>query len=291
MRKKESYTSLSLIDQCPYQYKLHYVDGIYKQQDAIALDIGNLCHKILELQRDPNSNTTMENLLDILQNGYHYDKEHINGIIQIKDKFFEEYIAINEKSGLNYNDKIDNFKNYLMEYEPDPEWKTIAVEFPFSIDYRGFKLTGKIDRIDMNSKGEYKVVDYKTANTVYEDKKLKTPLQMYIYALAIKETYGTYPVEFEYDFVVLNQKCKAMSKGWESRGAKALDKLIDVREAYYNLKDFPPKPTPLCWWCNYRQTECEYYSLWQPDNKTFFVNKEYTPFSQQKNSNHDTFEW
>ena len=67
MRKKESYTSLSLIDQCPYQYKLHYVDGIYKQQDAIALDIGNLCHKILELQRDPNSNTTMENLLDILQ--------------------------------------------------------------------------------------------------------------------------------------------------------------------------------------------------------------------------------
>lgn len=291
MRKKESYTSLSLIDQCPYQYKLHYVDGIYKHQEAIALDIGNLCHKILELQRDPTSNTPIEKLLEILDNGYADSKEKINGTFKIKEKYFEDYITTNAKSGLNYVDKMSNFRDYIINYKPDDEWKTIAVEMPFSIEYRGFQLTGKIDRVDINSNGDYKVVDYKTANVVYEDKKLKTPLQMYIYALAIKEKYGKFPIEFEYDFVVLNQISKAMSKGWEKRGDRALNKLIDEREAYYTIKDFPPKPTPLCFWCPYIEKECEYYSLWKPDNKTFEVNKEYIPFSEQNSKKIEEFEW
>ena len=284
MRKKESYTSLSLIDQCPYQYKLHYVDGIYKHQEAIALDIGNLCHKILELQRDPTSNIPTEKLLDILNNGYVDENEKVQGgIFAIKEKYFEEYITTNAKSGLSYIDKMNNFRDYIVNYKPDNEWQTIAVEMPFSIEYRGFMLTGKIDRVDINMYGDYKVVDYKTANVVYEDKKLKTPLQMYIYALAIKEKFGKFPVEFEYDFVVLNQKAKAMSKGWESRGDRALNKLIDSKEAYYAIKDFPPKPTPLCYYCSYRGQECEYYSLWTPENKVYYNNKEYIPFAMGNN--------
>ena len=291
MRKKESYTSLSLIDQCPYQYKLHYVDGIYKHQEAIALDVGNLCHKILELQRHPLSIATTEELLDILDNGYHSDDEKIEGIVSIKEKYFEEYINYNAKSGLNYVDKMDNFRNYIINYKPDEEWKTVAVELPFNIEYRGFILTGKIDRLDVNSNGDFKVVDYKTANVAYDEKKLKTPLQMYIYALAIKEKYGKFPIEFEYDFVVLNQISKAMSKGWEMRGDRALNKLVDEKELYYNMKDFPPKPTPLCHWCPYVEAECEYYSLWKPDNKTFEVNKKYIPFSERNSCKAIDFEW
>ena len=291
MRKKESYTSLSLIDQCPYQYRLHYVDGIYKHQEAIALDIGNLCHKVLELQRDPTSNTPTETLLDILHNGYYHYPEKIDGIFKIKEKYFEDYIATNAKSGLNYIDKMSNFRDYIINYKPDTEWTTIAVEMPFNIEYRGFMLTGKIDRIDINANGDYKVIDYKTANAIYDEKKLKTPLQMYIYALAIQQKYGKFPIEFEYDFVVLNQKCKAMSKGWENRGAKALDKLVTLRETYYTIKDFPPKPTPLCHWCPYVEQECEYYSLWRPDNKTFAVNKEYIPFRERGSKKTEEFEW
>ena len=186
---------------------------------------------------------------------------------------------------------MSNFRDYIINYKPDDEWKTIAVEMPFNIEYRGFQLTGKIDRVDINSNGDYKVVDYKTANVVYDDKKLKTPLQMYIYALAIRDKYGKFPIEFEYDFVVLNQISKAMSKGWEKRGDRALNKLIDEREAYYTIKDFPPKPTHLCYYCSYRNQECEYYSLWNPDNKTFEVNKEYIPFSEQGSKKIEEFEW
>lgn len=291
MRNKESYTSLSLIKQCPYQYKLHYVDGIYKKQESIALSIGNLCHKILELQRNPlNEIPSYEYLIDILENGYYDKNENIEGIKKIKERFFEEYIAFNEKSGLNYIDKIEKFKEYIKNYKPDLNWRTIAVELPFSVKYKNFDLTGKIDRVDINDKNEIRVTDYKTANKVYESKDLKTPLQMYVYALAIKQLYNHFPSVFEYDFVVLGEKREAMSKGWESRGEKILDKLTEDRESYYSIKDFPAKPTPLCYYCSYRNQECEYYSLWEPNNKTFSVNKEYIPFGEQKSKKQE-FIW
>ena len=37
--------------------------------------------------------------------------------------------------------------------------------------------------------------------------------------------------------------------------------------------------------------ECEYYSLWTPDNKTFETNKEYIPFTEQKSKKIEEFEW
>ena len=74
-------------------------------------------------------------------------------------------------------------------------------------------------------------------------------------------------------------------------GIADFNKLIDEREAYYTIKDFPPKPTPLCYWCPFVEKECEYYSLWKPDNKTFEVNKEYIPFSEQNSKKIEEFEW
>lgn len=276
VRKKESYTSLSLIKQCPYEYKLHYVDGIYKKQDSISLRVGNLCHKILELQRNPQGkHYTTEELLEILENGYEDGREQIVGLKFIQDNYFEDYYTVNSKSGLNYKQKLEIFEKCVSEYIPDKEWETIAVELPFEITYKDFILSGKIDRLDINKAGDYKVTDYKTANVVYQPKELKTPLQMYIYALAVQKMYKKFPTNFEYDFIVLGEKRAAMEPGWETRGEKLLDKLVEDRSAYYMSEEFPPKPSPLCYWCPYYKQECEYYSLWTPENKTFFVNKKY----------------
>lgn len=281
-RKTESYSSLSLIKQCPYQYKLKYIDKIYKDKASIALKIGNLCHKILELQRDPTSKISLKELNDILQKGYYSEKENIDGIEKISKNFYEEFVEINSKSNLSYIEKIKAFEDKIKSYKPDSHWRVVATELPFELQYGEFILNGKIDRIDKNEDGFYRVVDYKTSNAVYKDKDLATPLQMFIYALAIKEIYGEYPIEFVYDFVLLNETKTAMKKGWESRGKKALDNIVKSRKEYYDSNIFPPKPTPLCYWCDYREEECEYYSLWSPINKTFEVNKEYEAGENKK---------
>lgn len=65
---------------------------------------------------------------------------------------------------------------------------------------------------------------------------------------------------------------------------KALDKVFGDIEASENKNLFIPKPTPLCHWCTFCTTnpeatiyknECEYYSKWTPDQKTFEVNKKW----------------
>lgn len=65
------------------------------------------------------------------------------------------------------------------------------------------------------------------------------------------------------------------TKGFETRGKKKIDKILDGIET----KDWHPSPTPLCYWCAYSNTNpkqpvegknlCPYYSMWMPDNHTF----------------------
>lgn len=86
------------------------------------------------------------------------------------------------------------------------------------------------------------------------------------------------------NFILIDDEQYALTKGWEKRLIKALDKVFGDIEASENKNLFIPKPTPLCHWCNFCTTnpeatiyknECEYYSKWTPTQKTFEVNKKW----------------
>ena len=44
----ESYSKLSTFEQCPYKYKLIYLDNNYIKDDSIATEFGTLVHHIEE---------------------------------------------------------------------------------------------------------------------------------------------------------------------------------------------------------------------------------------------------
>lgn len=283
-KRKESYTSLSLLKQCPYRYYLHYIQKQHADTKSIALEIGNLCHKIME-------NKYLGLNIDLQKEIYsgYPDNEEIKGIDEIQKEYFDEWMIEGRKSGLSYEEKINIFKKKIDEPINDKGWTTIGCEVPFEIEYGGITIVGKIDRIDKNKNGDYKVTDYKTSDAVYSERDLKTPLQMLIYALAIKNMYGCYPIDFEYDFLLLDKKAKAMTDDKSiERGLKLLDKIIILRNKLYKDRTgelFEPKASPLCYWCDYCcngdkkddkvKCLCDYYSLWTPNNKTFSVNKKY----------------
>lgn len=283
-QRKESYSSISLMKQCPYRYFLKYVQGNYANGSTIALEIGNLCHKIMELKMSPSSREGDYDLKDILMNGYFDGREKINGITQIKEIYFEDWVTPCRKSGLTYSEKLKNFEQRI-DSPKGKEWEVVAVELPFDINYNGITLSGKIDKIEKNKDNQIKITDYKTSDAVYEDKDLKTPLQMFIYAEALKQMYGIEPSFFEYDFLLLGEKRAAMSKGWQKRGETALNKLLDNRTSYFSDVEFVPNPSPLCYWCDYCQQscttdtqtkgKCNFFSLWTPTNKTYSVNDKY----------------
>lgn len=281
--------------QCPMKFKLKYIDGNYVQSDAIHLDLGNILHKVLEIKYQKmidNEKIDYEELISICETGISDGSEKdgdkfVIGLNSIVNKFGKSsFSEINKKSNLSYDDKLKTFYHYLQNDSLGEGWKPFKVEFKFDFVYQNkVRLHGFIDRIDINENGDFRVVDYKSSNKVFDKKDLTTPLQMFVYALACEDVFGKIPIEYQYDMIMLGEKQQACTKGYYNRGTKKLNKILDDIFTYTETGGWKPKPTPLCHWCDFSDTNpnasfvtqdlCDYYCLWTPDSKTFKTNREF----------------
>ena len=286
-----SYSKMEVFKNCPLQYRYKYIEKKYSQDTSIALELGSLCHYVLEQKGKmivSGETVNYEKLNDILMNGVtetdEKTKEELLGVNQLKRKYFEVWHEADNASGASYDEKIKLFDKVLHDEMEETDWKPTYFEKPFEFVWDNkVILKGFIDRIDTKD-GQYRTVDYKTSKKIYEQSKLATSLQFGVYALAILNEFGVLPIESEYRFILIDDKQYALTKGWENRLIKAMDKVFGDIEASEKKSVFIPKPSPLCHWCNFCQTnpeatiyrnECEYFSKWTPTQKTFEVNKKW----------------
>lgn len=294
-----SYSKIEVFKNCPMQYKIKYIDKKYSSDTSLALELGSLCHYVLEQKGKmikENIEIDYSKLLQILHEGIDITdektKEKLIGIDVLKKKYFETWYEKDNASEMTYDDKIKIFENVLHTEMEKTEWQPTYFEFPFEFIWDDkVKIRGFIDRIDTRIITEdgkeikqYRTVDYKTSKKIYDDKQLPTSLQFGIYALAILNEFGELPIESEYRFILIDKKQHALTKGYEKRLLKALDTVFSKIEQSEKDNIFTPKPTPLCYWCSFckinpqateYQMECEYYSLWKPNEKSFGTNKKW----------------
>ena len=307
-KEKFSYSKLSVFDKCPYQFKLKYEDKNFSSASSLALEIGTIAHKCMELVAldiMAGKKPDYQDIMAIFMDGYDIEEPsdegkdkgltHIPGADELKMKYAFQWIEEDTKSGLTYPEKIRNFFNHLTSIENDTVWKPIAVELPFSFEFEGNTISGFIDRVDINKDGDYRVVDYKTSKAVYLEKDVKTAMQMVIYDFAIKNIFGKAPIEHLYDFVFINKTQYACYKGYEKRGEAKLEKWFSGISQSRDDGNYKPNPSPLCHWCDFCEHNasaeeelkhlCPYYSLWTPSNKVYKVNK---PYVQVVKNNSDS---
>lgn len=294
-----SYSKLEVYKNCPYQYNLKYIQKKYSQDTTLALELGSLCHYVLEQKGKmivENNKVDYDKLSDILENGVTETDEKTQdillGVKELKKKYFEEWYEPDNASGATYVEKMKIFDKVLHEEMEDTEWTPVYFEKSFSFVWDDkVIIKGFIDRIDKHG-DEYRTVDYKTSKKIYDQKKLPTSLQFGIYALAILNDFGTLPIESQYRFILIDDEQYALTKGWEKRLAKALEKVFKQIENDEKENVFVPKATPLCHWCSYCQTnpsatiyreDCEYFSKWTPTEKTFEVNKKWNALKNNSN--------
>lgn len=288
-----SYSGLEVFKNCPYQFNLKYGEKKFTKETTLALELGSLCHLILELKCNyikAGKHVDYDYLHFILKYGSidtnEKTKEHILGVDELKRKYFEEWYEPDNASGMTYEEKMEVFKKVLKEEMNHASiWHPIYAELPFEFVYKDRVIfNGFIDRIDINIFGGFRTVDYKTSKKQFESAKVVTSLQFGIYAMAIYQEFGQIPVSFLYRFILLDEDQMAMTSGWEKRLEKTLDNLLDKIDKCKKSGIWLPKPSPLCHWCNYSVTnpkayefknDCEYYSLWTPENKVWAVNKRY----------------
>ena len=83
-----SHSRLECYQNCPYQFKLKYVEGKATIDTTIALSCGSICHKVLELKGlmlKEGKPIDYKYLIDVLDKGY--PEENIIGLKDIKKKF------------------------------------------------------------------------------------------------------------------------------------------------------------------------------------------------------------
>lgn len=298
--KRYSYTALSQYENCPYSFWQKYVLHHYPIEDTLPLSLGSLLHKCrelvsLELMAGRMPNYELIEYTARCVGWKEADKANPNKVEELlpidvlKLKFFEDWLKPDD-NGLTYDQKVKTFFEHLNDEEKDPEWITVAVEMPFDFEVRpGINIRGFIDKVQQNKSGEYRIVDYKTSKKVYDESKIKTPLQLYIYHLALSQKFPDAKiVEYMYDFVLLNQTQLGGTLGWLKRADKKLNKLLDGIAECEQSGEWKPKPSPLCYWCSYCvnnpkadkqfNINCPYFSFWTPDDRhNFSTNMTYMP--------------
>lgn len=290
--EKFSYSKLETYNDCSYKYKLRYVDKKYISSDNVASSFGSLLHKIFEIQTNNIINGEKIDY-DFLKKYFvdvnvpkknKYDRDgDMFGVSVLREKYKNEWFK-EDKIGKTYEQKADEFletgiyrqEKYLSE---NPELELYAAELPFEYNYRGYCFRGFIDRVLVHRGSDnkhFEIHDLKTSSVAYDDKKCVTPLQFVIYCKALRQMFGEdILIDCFYEFPVAGEMKRAGTRGFEDRGMKKIDKLLDGIESC----DFAPNASPLCHWCEYSngnpnrpeegKNMCPYYSLWTPTAKSY----------------------
>ncbi len=243
-----SHSKLSTFEQCPFKYKLRYIDKIRPEiEKTIEAHLGSAVHDTLEwiyntIKENPNKNFTVDEVITYY--AVKWQETYNDDILIVKKQLTsKDYFNKGVEFLLNYFQKHAPFKDGTIECE-----KKIIIELD-----ENTKLQGFIDRLVHNLEtGEYEIHDYKTANTLPSQEKMDEDRQLALYSIAIKELYGE-----DKDVCLIWHYLAHDTKICSRRTNEQLNKLKNetkkLIEKIESTSDFPFAPSILCNWCEYKE--------------------------------------
>lgn len=274
MDERYSYSKLDTYQQCPFKFKLKYIDGHNAFHSSVHTEVGTAIHSCEEA------------IAKKLKFGEKPDYVALkNGLVlkmaEIERKYPRDYRA-KDKSGRTFAEKIGDYLEtgiYRLEQfmKDHPKYEIAGIEQPFQFIFKtGQTIRGFIDRVFKdNEHNLYIVQDIKTWPQEAEQEKLSTPLQFVIYALAVKEIYGCdfAQIRCQYYLPFCDVAQSAGTYGYINRGTAKMEKLFER----IGGKDYAPSTSPLCNYCEFCMTNpdavtddrylCPYFSLWERETR------------------------
>ena len=115
-----------------------------------------------------------------------------------------------------------------------------------------------MDRIDKNADGSFEIIDYKTKRKMPGQKEIDGDLQMSIYQLGLLKKWPHIAgdkIKLSFYFLKHNEKISTSrtKEQMEETRSLILENIRDINEKIKDNNNFPPTPSPLCDWCEYRQ--------------------------------------
>lgn len=240
---KLSASSIKTYDQCPRKWKFTYLDKAPKK-DHDYFELGNLCHKTLELFHANYMKDTKQSFgtLSKLMSACFLDakKEVPNVKIEIKN---EAKILL-----------LDYLKSVINSGMPNVQ----ATELPFNFQIGDdILIRGFIDRLDLTEDGTFHIIDYKTT----KNPRYLEPMQLLIYGLALQRNYPEIE-KFRASYILLKHNGKLKDYNFTKEDLVQVEKeIMHYGQTIRNENEWLPMPSRLCDWCDFKEL-CEAHKGW-----------------------------
>lgn len=234
-----SVSQLKTYQQCPKKYLFQYIYKI-PTPSKHYFDFGTSVHSVLE------------EIKPQIDNGLDKRKALLLSLKLLSDLWISQSYLTAHQEKEYYSIATQILENYIeKEYAISSNLRTtLALEKKFFLNLEGKKIMGFIDRIDSYD-NEIIIYDYKTSNSMENKSYLENDLQLYTYALAVKEDikYASYPKKMALWYLKHN-----MISSIEFKEEKAQEIKKKLLELIHNIesKDFTAKPTLFsCTYCDF----------------------------------------
>jgi DNA helicase-2/ATP-dependent DNA helicase PcrA len=171
-----SYSQLEAYQTCPRAYQYRYIYSLPTRTSA-EQQFGVAVHQALSLilQEATDGQPPLERAMAIFDAAFATERfcDPVN--IDLWQQRGHDFIAALHRRG-----RLDGRSLH------------IAPEQPFNLSLPGFRLKGRIDRIDRDRNG-FRVIDYKTGD-VKDEWQLERDLQLGLYAIAAEQVFNLRPV-------------------------------------------------------------------------------------------------
>jgi DNA helicase-2/ATP-dependent DNA helicase PcrA len=280
--KHFSYSQLAAFEKCPLQYKYNFLlkipihgKDVFSFGKTMHGTLQKFFQKFLERQKNKQSS-----LFDGAVETGHCSVPTMDDLLQLYEESWidEWYSSAEDKK--KYKEKGKKIlKDFYTQHQDN--WPQVReLEKSFNLKIGNYTIRGVIDRIDEVSTtpspsskrrgnvpppfkggdggGYVEIIDYKTGRVKEQDKlTLEDKEQLLLYQMAAEEVFKLNPVKLT--FYYLDQNKPVSFLGTSAEKEKLKNKILGQIEQI-KQSDFPPKPSQLCQFCDFKEI-CEYRQI------------------------------
>ncbi len=244
-----SHSQLETFENCPFKYRLQYLERIRTGRKSIEAFMGSTVHAVLErLYRD----IRMSRRPDIEELSEHY--------LHLWDTTIDEdvFVVRREYNAEDYRQTgLRCVRDYYRRYYPFeggvPVWLERKVAIPLT-DSSGVRIDfiGILDRLDSLEGGRFEIHDYKTSLTLPTRSELERDRQLSLYQLAVEEAFAeAREVELVWHYLAFDRELRLRRRrdDLERIAAATATRVREIEAAV----EFPPRESTLCDWCEMQE--------------------------------------
>lgn len=232
---------LSTWQQCPRRYDFQHVQKL-PTKPSPHLDLGSNVHAALRdwLRLRP-AERTWERLLELYRAAWRDNRP------AFRTRSRDELREWGERG-------IAMLRRFVAQTPPDLE--PLAIEKWVGIELDDLDVRGKVDRVDEMPDGRLRIVDYKTGRFPRDPARTReADLAAAVYARGASAAFAGTPVgAVEYLYLeTMDVLAFPVDEAWQARKEAALGALAREARDGETRGAFPPRPSKLCAWCDFKE--------------------------------------